>query len=130
MKRILVADVPQMDERYSAAFAGWEVVFARTMAEARQALRAGSCAVVVAGVYFDDSRMFDLVRTLRSDEMHAKVPIVCVRGRQAFTAVTTRTLEMTVKALQANDFLDLVQFGDEEAGNAALRAAVQRFLKG
>jgi hypothetical protein len=70
-----------------------------------------------------------LVRTLRSDEMHAKVPIVCVRGGQGFAAVTTRTLGMTVRALAANDFLDLVQFGDEEAGNAALRAAVQRFLK-
>jgi len=53
-----------------------------------------------------------------------------VRGRQAFTVVTTRTLEMTIRALAANDFLDLVQFGDEGAGNAALRAAVQRFLKG
>jgi len=129
MKRILVADVPQMDARYSAAFAGWEVAFARTMVEARQALDAGPCAVVVTGVYFDDSRMFDLVRALRSDEVHSKVPIVCVRGRQGFTAVTTRTLEMTVRSLAANDFLDLVQFGDDEAGNAALRAAVQRFVR-
>ena len=129
MKRILVADVPQMDERYSAAFAGCEVVFARTMAEARQALSAGSCAVVVTGVYFDDSRMFDLVRALRSHDVHAKLPIVCVRGRQGFATVSTRTLEMTVRALAANDFLDLVQFADDATGNAALRAAVQRFLK-
>jgi DNA-binding response OmpR family regulator len=129
MKRILVADVPQMDARYSAAFTGWEVAFARTMAEARHALDARPCAVVVTGVYFDDSRMFDLVRALRSDDAHREVPIVCVRGREGFTTVTTRTLELTVRALRANDFLDLVQFGDEEAGNAALRASVQRFLK-
>jgi DNA-binding response OmpR family regulator len=117
-----------MDERYSAAFTGWEVAFARTLAQAHQALDAGSCAVVVTGVYFDDSRMFDLVRALRSGEAHREVPIVCVRGCQGFTAVTTRTLELTVGALAANDFLDLAQFGDVEAGNAALRAAVQRFL--
>jgi len=129
MKKILVADVPQMDERYSAAFTGWEVAFARTLAQAHQALDAGSCAVVVTGVYFDDSRMFDLVRTLRSDEMHAKVPIVCVRGRPGFTAVTSRTIELTVRALAADEFVDLVQFGDDEAGNAALLAAAQRLVK-
>lgn len=98
MKRILVADVPQMDARYSAALAGWEIAFARTMSEARQAL-GGRRDLVAIGVYFDDSRMFDLVRVLRGDELHAGVPIVCVRGRPGFTAVTGRTLELTLKAL-------------------------------
>jgi hypothetical protein len=128
MKKILVADVPQMDARYSAALAGWEVAFVRTMAQARQAL-GGRCDLVAVGVYFDDSRMFDLVRALRADEVHAEVPIVCVRGRPGFTAVTTRTLELTLKALAADEFIDLVHFGDDEAGNAALRAAVERLLK-
>ena len=44
--------------------------------------------------------------------------------------MTTRTLETTVKALAADAFVDLVHFGDEQAGNAALRASVERFLKG
>jgi hypothetical protein len=128
MKRILVADVPQMDARYSAALAGWEIAFARTMSEARQAL-GGRHDLVAIGVYFDDSRMFDLVRVLRGDELHAGVPIVCVRGRPGFTAVTGRTLELTLKALTADEFIDLVHFGDDEAGNAALRAAVERLLR-
>ena len=128
MKRILVADVPQMDARYSAALAGWEIAFTRTMSEARQAL-GGRHDMVAIGVYFDDSRMFDLVRVLRGDELHAGVPIVCVRGRPGFTAVTGRTLELTLKALTADEFIDLVHFGDDEAGNAALRAAVERLLR-
>lgn len=130
MKKILVADVPQMDVRYSMALAGWELAFVRTMSEARQALGAGGCDLVAVGVYFDDSRMFDLVRALRSEDANSRVPIVCVRGRPGFTAVTTRTLEMSLKALGADAFIDLVDFGDDEGGNAALRATVERLLRG
>ena len=129
MKKILVADVPQMDGRYSAALAGWEVALARTLAQARHALEAGPVDLVAIGVYFDDSQMFDLLRTIRAHEIHSEVPVVCVRGQPGFTAVSGRTLEMTVKALAADSFIDLLHFRDEAAGNAALRAAVAQLLK-
>jgi DNA-binding response OmpR family regulator len=128
MSKILVADVPQMDARYAAAFAGWEVVFVRTFVEAEHALDAARYDLVVIGVYFDDSQMFDLLRAIRGDDAHAEVPILCVRGHQGFTAVSTRTLEMTVKALAADEFVDLVHYADDESGNAALRAAAERYL--
>jgi DNA-binding response OmpR family regulator len=130
MKKILVADVPQMDGRYSAAAAGWEIAFVRTVSEARQALAAKRYDLVAIGVYFDDSQMFDLVRALRSDDPQGEVPIICVRGRPGFTAITSRTLEVTVKALGADEFIDLLHFGDDAAGHAALRAAVERLIKG
>jgi DNA-binding response OmpR family regulator len=128
MKKILVADVPQMDGRYSAALAGWEVAFVRTMSQARQALAASRHDLVAIGVYFDDSQMFDLVRAIRSSRAHGEVPIVCVRARPGFTAVTTRTLEVTLTALGADQFIDLLHFGDEAAGNSALRTAVERLI--
>lgn len=129
MKKILVADVPHMDARYSAAFAGWELARVRSLAQAHQALEAGRCDLVAIGVYFDDSQMFDLLRYIRADEEHSEVPVVCVRGQPGFTAVSGRTLEMTCKALAADAFIDLLHFADEAAGNAALRAAVSQFLK-
>ena len=129
MKKILVADVPQMDGRYSKAFAGWEVAWARTLAEAHQSLDAGRCDLVVIGVYFDASQMFDLLRYIRADEEHSEVPVICVRGQPGFTAVSGRTLEMTCKALAADTFIDLLHFADEAGGNAALRAAVSQFLR-
>lgn len=129
MKRILVADVAAMDARYSAAFADWEIAFVRTMGEARRALAHADYDAVAIGVYFDDSQMFDLVRALRRDERQAKIPIVCVRGRPGFTAVTSRTLALTLKALGADEFIDLVDFSGDEAANAALRAAVERLLR-
>ena len=129
MKKILVADVPQMDGRYSAAFAGWELAFVRSLQQAHQALDAGRCDLVVIGVYFDDSQMFDLLRYIRADEDHSEVPLICVRGQPGFTAVSGRTLELTCKALAADAFIDLLHFADEAAGNAALRAAASQFLK-
>ena len=129
METILVADVPSMDGRYAAALAGWPLTFVRTMSEARAALESRRCSLVVIGVYFDDSQMFDLVRFIRNDEIHNEVPIVCVRGSPGFTAVTTRTLEMAVKALSADAFVDLLHFDDEQAGDAALRAVVLPYLK-
>jgi hypothetical protein len=126
---ILVADVPSMDARYAAAFAGSHVRYVRTMREADAVLAEQRCNLVVVGVYFDDSRMFDLVRAVRNDEVHNEVPIVCVRGSPGFTAVTTRTLEMAVKALSADAFVDLLHFDDEPAGDAALRDVVQRYLE-
>jgi PleD family two-component response regulator len=130
MKRILVADVPSMDGRYAAAFAGCELAFARTVSQAQQALEVAPHDLVAIGVYFDDSRMFELVRAIRSDDAHGEVPIVCVRGRGGVALVAGRTLETALKALAADEFVDLVPCGDEAAADAALRAAAERFLKG
>ena len=73
--------------------------------------------------------MFDLVRMVRADEAHAEVPVICVRGRSGFTAVAGRALEVTVKALGGDEFVDLAQHGDEAAGNAVLRALAGRLAQ-
>ena len=129
MDKILVADLPSMDARYSAAFTGWPLVFVRSMEEASAALEAPHYDAIAIGVYFDDSQMFDLVRAIRSHEVHNEVPVLCVRGGPGFAAVTTRTLEIAVQALSADCFIDLLQFQDEKSGEAALRAALQRYVK-
>jgi DNA-binding response OmpR family regulator len=128
MKRILVADVPQMDGRYNAALDGWEVAFVRTLSEARRAIDE-RCDLAVIGVYFDDSQMFDLVRAIRADPHYASVPILGVRARTGFTAVSARALEVTLKALTADEFIDLALLGDDAAGNSALRDTAKRLLK-
>ena len=76
MNKILVADVPPMDARYTAALRGWEIEFVRTLGAARQALGAARYDLVAIGVYFDDSQMFDLVRALRAAARTAGLPIL------------------------------------------------------
>ena len=103
-----------MDGRYAGAFGGCELRFVRTVAEACQAL-------VRSGV--------DLIRAIRQGHTEAGLPIICVRGHPGFTAVTSRTLEVAVKTLGANEFIDLVHFADEASGNAALRAAAESLVR-
>ena len=128
MKKILVADVPQMDARYTAALPGWEIEFARTLGAARQALGGARYDLIAIGVYFDDSQMFDLVRALRAAERTAALPILCVRGRPGFTAVSSGTLETALRALGADRFIDLLESAGAEA-DAALREAAERLVR-
>ena len=130
MKKVLVADVPHMDPRYSAALAGWDIAFARTMGQARQALAGERSDLVAIGVYFDDAQVFDLVRAVRKDARHGAVPIVCVRPQPGFTVVTSRTLESTVKDLGAEQLIELPALDDDAAGDGALRAAAEGLVKG
>ena len=129
MKKILVADVPQMDARYTAALRGWEIEFARTLGAARQALGDERYDLIAIGVYFDDSQMFDLVRSLRATPRTAELPILCVRGRPGFAAVSTSALETAVRALGADRFIDLLESAGAEA-DAALREAAERLVRG
>ena len=128
-KRILVADTSDSDRRLSAILAGQDVMFARTIGEAQRLLAQQQFDLVMIGVHFDDSRMFDLVRAIRADDFQNEVPIVCVRGTPGYTVVSTSTLESALKVLAADTFVDLLHFAQEHSGNAALRAAVQRYLK-
>lgn len=130
MRKVLVADVPQMDARYSAALTGWDIEFAHTIGQARQALAGARYDLVAIGVHFDDSQVFDLVRAVRGDARQGKVPIVCVRTRPGLAAVATRTLETTVKELGAEQLVDLAAAADDAAGEGTLRAAAEGLIRG
>lgn len=125
MKKILVADVPQMDACYAAALHGWEVELVRTLAHARQALGGKRYDAIAIGVYFDDSRMFDLLRVLRAETRNASTPVLCVRGRSGLATVSAYWIETAVTALGAAEFLDLA---DGEGGERTLREAAERLI--
>ena len=79
---------------------------------------------VCCTIYFDESRMFDLLHEVRSGSRNGAVPIVCYRLRPlAFMALSTQVIEVTVKALGAHAFADLASHAEED-GNAALALLV------
>jgi len=127
-KRILVADVPELDARLAAVLAGRELHFVRTVDEAMRALAQEAFDLLVISVHFDDSRMFDLLREVRT-VARDQLPIVCVREPGlGFTAISSHTLEVTCRALDANGFVDLATINDDAGRDAALRAAIEGFL--
>ena len=124
-KRVLVADVPAVQARVAAVLAHERPVFVHTLAAAVRTLAAQDFDLVLVGMHFDESRMFDLLREVRAGSRNGAVPIVCYRLRPlAFMALSTQGIEVTGKALGAQAFADLAGFATEEEGNAALARLV------
>jgi DNA-binding NtrC family response regulator len=92
--KVLVADV----SRTAALLAGQDVTLARTMGEVRAALAAARYDVLVIGVRFDDSRMFDLLREVRGDARYRDLRVLCV--------IPSATLAPACRALQAETLLE------------------------
>ena len=108
MARVLVADVPEMDERIRHCLPGHDVLFVRTMREAMLTLRHDGFSLVVIGLHFDESRMFELLTHVRSLSAYDGVPVVCVQGLEFMVPEPVRkTVDMAVKALGGTAFVDL-----------------------
>ena len=129
-KRILVADTPDSDHRLSEILAGHELVFARTLGSAQGLLAQQEFDLVMTGVHFDDSRMFDLVRHVRFGGGPAELPVVCVRSHRFLSsaAISIEGLEIAAKALACNLFLDLTKYPDDARGNAEARKLLNGLL--
>lgn len=129
-KRILVADTSDSDRRLSAILAGQDVMFARTIGEAQRLLAQQQFDLVMIGVHFDDSRMFDLVRHVRAGGHHAGKPVACVRSHRFISAaaISLEGLEIAARALACNVFLDLTKYPDDAQGNAEVRKLLDALL--
>jgi CheY-like chemotaxis protein len=120
-KKVLVADVPEVRARVAAVLAHERLTFVHTLAAALKALAGDDFDLVLIGMHFDDSRMFDLLREARAGSRNRGVRIVCYRLRPfAFMTLSTQAIEVTVKALGADTFADLTSYAVEADGNEAL----------
>lgn len=120
--RILVADVPAGQATLRNVMGdGVELVFATTVDAALRALP--DADMVVCGIHFDDSRMFDLLRLCQADPHCRRKPIVCFRDLDSALAPTLfESLDIAGKALGATTFVDLFalkeKFGISQADGA------------
>jgi CheY-like chemotaxis protein len=129
LTRILVADTSANDRRLSAILAGHDVGFVRTLAEAQRLLAQQQFDLVMIGVHFDDSRMFDLVRHVRAGGGHADKPVACLRSHRFLSAaISLEGLEIAARALACNLFLDLTRYPDDAHGNAEVRKLLDGLL--
>ena len=127
--RILIADTPQGDGRISAILAGYDLVFVRSMAEAQRALEREEFALVLVGVHFDESRMFDLLRFMQSAGLRNGCAVVCMRSHHFDSpAITIEGLQIAAQALGCNLFLDLTWYADDDAGNRAIRTLLEAII--
>lgn len=81
--------------------------------------------MVILGVHFDESRMFEVLRLARTYKMNQLTPVVCMlTTKSRLSDVAIEGLDHAVKAMLANAFLNLNKFPDDAAGNARVRRII------
>jgi hypothetical protein len=127
---IFVATVPAAAERLCRILAGHRVVSVMTLAEARQTLSREKFSLAILGVYFEESRMFELLSFAKGSVMNRETPVVCVLGRRgALSAATIRSLEQAVNSIRGSVFLNLIAIPDDAPGNKLVRRYLERVLR-
>ena len=106
--RVLVANVPEMDEKVRGCLPGHDLTFVRTMPEAVRALRHDGFQLIVIGLEFDEHRMLELLQYVRSLPHYAAVPVVCVHAEYLnLSEAVMKNIDIAVKALGGLAFLNL-----------------------
>lgn len=127
--KVLVADVHEADRRLSAILSGYQCAFVYSLPEAKLALERQDFDLVLTGIHFDESRMFDFLRLVRAHGRYRHKPIVCIRGLTTpYNPMVLEGLEIAAMALGATAFVDLNRYPEGEA-DARLRRTVDRLVE-
>ena len=130
MAQVLAGVLSGTDARLRHVLEGHEVRFVRTMAEAIAGLEDRRPDFVIVGMRFDESRMFDLLRYVRSQARYRALPVVCLRvNANMLAGLTVAGVKLAARELGADLFLDFQAFPDDPAGNAAIRSAIDAVIR-
>jgi hypothetical protein len=127
--RVLMAVSDRAAERMSRVLAGWEVVTAASLPQFVHALRCSEFDLVIVGCHFDGSRALEAVKSVMAH--CARVPLACVLAAPFSSQLgegTVAAFHAAAEELGVDCFIDVLQFPDDEAGNARVHAMLERLL--
>jgi len=126
-KHILVASTPDGQYRSKEALSDeFDLKFASTLREAQNLLEDGHFHMVIAGVHFDDSQMFELLHFVRSKDQWSQIPFVVIQAQDGAFEVM-ESIKKVADHLGATGFLRLHDLTPRTA-NKVLRTAVKNTL--
>jgi hypothetical protein len=127
---ILVAASSEPRAALDRILAGHDLSCPETLEKAEQMLRNRFFDMIVCTVFFDESRMFDLLRLAKSTPEWQCIPFVCARVRQHVleASVAREAIAFTCKSLGAAEFLDVANYPYPADTDREMRAAVERLL--
>src|SRR4249920_2811358 len=88
--RVLIADVPEMEEILRSCFREQEATYVYAFDAAARQLRHNLFDLIVIGLHFDESRMFVLVQFIRGLPPCSQTPIICIRGMPSILSSAAR----------------------------------------
>jgi CheY-like chemotaxis protein len=132
MARILIAEEEQNESLIQTLLRPkHELVVVTTMSQAATVLRDQVFDLIIIDLYFDESRMFDLMHLARSISKSADKPIICIGSRSGrMHRPVNDGLDFTVRALGAWMFLDVHNYNQTKDPRAAILRVIERCLIG
>jgi len=129
VSRILIADIPTGIVTLERILKGHECTAVTTMTAAESVLKTGAYDLIVAGLHFDDSQMFELIRVVKKSEKNADKPIICFCSRDTpMSRQIHESLEYSTKALGAWMYLAEHAYNVYQNPDAELRRVMERCL--
>lgn len=126
--RVLVAVSERAAERMGRVLQGFASEWCGSVEELRHALQRSQYDLVVVGSRFDGSNAIEAVKAVVQERA---APLACVRAAPFGVPLGDATLaafRVAAEELGARCFVDVLQFPDDAAGNAELRAMLERCL--
>ncbi len=129
-RKVLAAMRPEGAVAVERALGGYvELVTAHTFDDAMKRLQQrGDIALVLCGIYFEETRMFELLRTAK--HKFPGVPVVCCRiGQSEVPQVTLEAIGIAAKSMGAEEFVDVPLLRPDAAADQEFRRLVLRHLR-
>jgi CheY-like chemotaxis protein len=128
MADILVAASPEPSAIVARMLAGHDLLFAQTMADAEGFLHARAFDLIICTIAFDESKMFDLLRMVKSKPQWEGIPFLGARVRSNIVRSQNaiEAMAFTCRELGAVAFLNIADFRRDP--EREMRAAIDRLL--
>jgi hypothetical protein len=126
--RVVAAVASDLRPRLRAILPDCALCFVSSGSELVRALDEAPCVMMLVAVRYDRAGAVAALRfVLSRDE---RFPVVCVRDLPSDepTPAVLNGLRRALGAAVAGHFVDLAAHGDDEAGNARVRATLERLL--
>lgn len=105
-----------------------EIVPAYTFEDAVKRLETQEIRLILCGMYFAETRMFDLLRFVKG-KLPA-IPFICCRvGQSEVPQVTLEAVSIAAKSMGAIEFVDVPLLRPDPAADQEFRSQVLRHLR-
>lgn len=129
--KILIAASPELRAKVERMISDHhEAYHASTVEEATRLLENTRFDGIVCTILFDDARIFDLLRMVRSNRKWKDIPFVCARVRPG-TLDTPSAVEGIKSACElhgATGFVNISDYNDEPEPEQLMADAIERYL--
>lgn len=116
MANILILDLLRGATRLTALLGeAHELVYTNTLERARSMALHEPFDLIIVGLMFDDSRMYDLISVFKKEQALAHVPIMGFSDEPTSTSISSRdSIEVGTHILGACDYIDTMNMSDPE----------------